>query len=75
MRLRDDVLKDREELHNSSAGAEALYPGGASLPMPSVLRSVSSSAALGYDQRVDTGSGLGLLSSSGYGYGSLPVCF
>ncbi|KAK4399373.1 KH domain-containing protein [Sesamum angolense] len=37
--------------------------------------SVSSSAALGYDQRVDTGSGLGLLSSSGYGYGSLSVCF
>ncbi|KAL0442502.1 UNVERIFIED_CONTAM: KH domain-containing protein [Sesamum latifolium] len=73
LRLRDDVLKDREDVCNSSAGVEPLYTGGASLPMSSVLRSVSSSAALGYDQRVDTGSGLGLLSSSGYGYGSLSM--
>ncbi|KAL0305478.1 UNVERIFIED_CONTAM: KH domain-containing protein, partial [Sesamum radiatum] len=73
LRLRDDVLKDREDVRNSSAGVEPLYTGGASLPMSSVLRSVSSNAALGYDQRVDTGSGLGLLSSSGYGYGSLSM--
>ncbi|KAI3455986.1 hypothetical protein Pfo_012649 [Paulownia fortunei] len=73
LRLRDDVLKDREDVHNSSAGVEALYTGGASLPVSSVLRSVSSTAALGYEQRADTGSGLGLLSSSGYGYGSLSM--
>ncbi|PIN10696.1 PolyC-binding proteins alphaCP-1 [Handroanthus impetiginosus] len=73
LRLRDDVLRDREDVHNSSAGVEPLYAGGASLPVSSVLRSVSSSAALGYEQRADTGSGLGLLSSSGYGYGSLPL--
>ncbi|KAK6150075.1 hypothetical protein DH2020_017600 [Rehmannia glutinosa] len=77
---RDDVLKDREDVHNSSAGGEALYAGGeplyaggASLPVSSVLRSVSSAAALGYEQRADTGSGLGLLSSSGYGYGSISM--
>lgn len=73
LRLRDDVLKDREDILSSSAGVEPLYAGGGSLPMSSVLRSVSSGAALGYDQRVDTGSGLGLLSSSGYGYGSLSI--
>ncbi|KAL6546365.1 hypothetical protein OROMI_022086 [Orobanche minor] len=71
LRLRDDVLKDREDIYNSSAGVEALYVGGPSLPVSSVLRSASSSAALRYEQRADAGSGLGLLSSSGYGYGSL----
>lgn len=75
LRLRDDVLKDREDLRNSSTGVEALYAGGASLPVSSVLHSVSSGGALSYDQRGDSGSGLGLLSSSGYGYGSLSVWF
>lgn len=73
LRLRDDVLKDREDLRNSSTGVEALYAGGASLPVSSVLHSVSSGGALSYDQRADSGSGLGLLSSSGYGYGSLSM--
>ncbi|KAL8460957.1 hypothetical protein ACS0TY_032454 [Phlomoides rotata] len=73
VRLRDDVLKDREDVHNPSTGVESLYGASASLPVSSVLR--TSSAALGYDQRADSGSGLGLLSSSGYGYGSLSVCF
>ncbi|KAG8385264.1 hypothetical protein BUALT_Bualt03G0023900 [Buddleja alternifolia] len=73
LRLRDDVLKEREEGLNSSAGAESLYAGGSSLPVPSGLRSMSSGGALGYEQRADNGSGLGLLSSSGYGYGSLSM--
>ncbi|KAL3616883.1 hypothetical protein CASFOL_039277 [Castilleja foliolosa] len=73
LRLRDDVLKDREDIRNSSAGAEAYYPGGASIPASSVYRGLSSNAALGYEPRADTGSGLGLLSSSGYGYGSLSM--
>ncbi|GFP81168.1 kh domain-containing protein at4g18375 [Phtheirospermum japonicum] len=73
LRLRDDVLKDREDIHNSSAGAEVYYPGGASIPASSVYRGVSSNAALGYEPRADTGSGLGLLSSSAYGYGSLSM--
>ncbi|KAL7089389.1 hypothetical protein ACP275_13G184800 [Erythranthe tilingii] len=68
LRLRDDVLKDREEFRNSSGGVEPLYSGGLPLPMPSVFRDMSSSDALGYEQRLDTESGLGLLSSSGYGY-------
>lgn len=78
LRLRDDVLKDREDMRNASTGVDALYAGGASLPMPSVFRSVPSGAALSYesyDQRADAGSGMGLLSSSGYGYGSTSVCF
>ncbi|GFY81490.1 RNA-binding KH domain-containing protein [Actinidia rufa] len=51
LRLRDDVLKDREALPT----------------IPPV-------APLGYEQRVETGSGFGMLSSSGlYGYGSLPM--
>lgn len=62
LRLRDDVLKDREDMHNASTGVEALYAGSASLPMPPVFRSVPSGAALSYDQRSD-----------GYGYSS--VCF
>lgn len=67
------MLKDREDVHNPSTGVESLYGASASIPVSSVLRTTS--AALGYDQRADSGSGLGLLSSSGYGYGSLSVCF
>ncbi|KAL1560455.1 KH domain-containing protein isoform X2 [Salvia divinorum] len=73
LRLRDDVLKDREDIHNASTGVEASYAGGESLPMSSVFRSGHSGAALSYDHRPDAGSGLGLLSSSGYGYGSLSM--
>lgn len=75
LRLREDVLKDREDIRNASTGVEALYAGGASLPVSSVYQGGHSGAALTYDQRADAGSGLGLLSSSGYGYGSLSVCF
>ncbi|CAA0832337.1 RNA-binding KH domain-containing protein [Striga hermonthica] len=76
LRLRDDVLKDREDFrdHNSSAGVETLYAGGPSLPVSSVIRGFSSSAAaLGYEPRADTRSSLELLPSSGYGYGSLSM--
>ncbi|XP_028089232.1 KH domain-containing protein At4g18375-like isoform X2 [Camellia sinensis] len=49
LRLRDDVLKDRE-----------------------VLPSVPPVAPMGYEQRTESGSGLGMLSSGSlYGYGSL----
>lgn len=75
LRLRDDVLKDRNGARNPSVSTESLYSGGTSLSMPSVLPSVPPVAPLGYDQRADSGSGLGLISSSSlYGYGSLPVC-
>lgn len=73
LRLRDDVLRDRDG-HNAYVVADSLYPGGPGFSMPSLLPSVPPVASLGYDQRNETGSGLGLLSSSSlHGYGSLPV--
>ncbi|KAM6552055.1 hypothetical protein CsatB_001863 [Cannabis sativa] len=75
LRLRDDVLKDRNTARNPSSGNEALYSSGTSLSMSSMLPSVPPVAPLSsYDQRTESGSGLGLISSSGlYGYGSLPM--
>ncbi|KAJ7968965.1 KH domain-containing protein [Quillaja saponaria] len=75
LRLRDDVLKEKDSGYNSSVSTEPIYSGGAGLSVPSVLSSVQPfSAPLGYDQRAEVGSGLGMLSSSSlYGYGSLPM--
>lgn len=74
LRLRDDVLKDREGSRNQSDGVDSYYSGGTGLSVPSVLRSIPPIAPLGYEQRADTGSGLGMLSSNSlYGYGSLSV--
>ncbi|KAM0048042.1 putative K domain-containing protein [Helianthus debilis subsp. tardiflorus] len=78
LRLRDDVLKDRDSGHKPSSGNDSVFAGGSGIPVPSVLPSVSSLASLGYEHRAETGSGLGLLSSSSIyamndsGYGSLP---
>lgn len=75
LRLRDDALKEKDGSHNTSVGADSLYSGGAAIPVPSLLPSVPPVAPLTYDQRAETGSGLGLLSSNSlYGYGSLSVC-
>ncbi|KAG0492473.1 hypothetical protein HPP92_005871 [Vanilla planifolia] len=66
LRLREDILKDREN-NNSAPANESLY--SSSLPVPPILPSVST---LGFDQRAEPGSGLGLLSGSSlYGYSSL----
>ncbi|KAF7842876.1 KH domain-containing protein [Senna tora] len=74
LRLRDDVLREKETGHNPSRGAEPLYSGGAGLSVASLLPSVPPVAPLAYDQRTESGSGLGMLSSSSlYGYGSLPM--
>ncbi|KAL5577286.1 hypothetical protein UlMin_018985 [Ulmus minor] len=74
LRLRDDVLKERDGAPNPSVGTESLYSGGSGLSMSSVLPSVPPVAPLGYAQRSDSGSSLGMISSSGlYGYGSLPM--
>ncbi|KAJ1414209.1 K-like proteiny domain [Sesbania bispinosa] len=72
LRLRDDALKDRDVGHNTPRGAEPLYSGSSVLSMPSVLPSVPAVAApLAYDQRTESGTGLGTLSSSSlYGYES-----
>lgn len=76
LRLRDDVLRERDTGHNPSTGGESLYSSGAGLSLPSVLPSVPSVAApLVYDQRAESATGLGMLSSSNlYGYGSFSVC-
>ncbi|XP_044460748.1 KH domain-containing protein At4g18375-like isoform X1 [Mangifera indica] len=74
LRLRDDVLKDRDAAHNPSLGSDSMYSGGTGLSVPPLLSSVPPVTQLGYDQRADTGSGLGMISSSSlYGYGSLPI--
>ena len=68
-------MKEKDTGHNPSVGVDSLYSGGASLPMPSLLSSVPPVTSLAFDQRVESGSGLGVLSSSSlYGYGTLPVC-
>lgn len=73
LRLRDDVLKDREG-NRSNTGIDNVYPGGTDLSAPPALPSVPPAAQLSYEQRADTGSGLSMLSSSShYGYGSLSV--
>ncbi|KAG6755064.1 hypothetical protein POTOM_040878 [Populus tomentosa] len=73
LRLRDDVLKEKDGGLNSLVGTDSVYPVGAGLSIPSILPSVPPVAPMGYDQRAESASGLGLLSSSNlYGYGSLP---
>jgi poly(rC)-binding protein 2/3/4 len=75
LRLRDDVLKDKDGGLNSSVGTDSVYPVHAGISIPSILPSVPPVVPMGYDQRAESGSGLGLFSSSSlYGYGSLPVC-
>lgn len=75
LRLRDDVLKDRERGHNQSAGTDSYYSGGTGFSAHSVLPSVPPVAPVSYEQRDEAGSGLGMRSSSNlYGYGSLSVC-
>ncbi|XP_061370010.1 KH domain-containing protein At4g18375-like [Gastrolobium bilobum] len=77
LRLRDDVLRERDTGHNHNPpiGAESLYSGSSVLSMPSVMSSVPPfPAPLAYDQRTENGTGLGMLSSSSlYGYGSLSI--
>ncbi|XP_022720264.1 KH domain-containing protein At4g18375-like isoform X2 [Durio zibethinus] len=74
LRLRDDVLKEKDSGHNPSVGEDSLYSGGVSLSVPSLLSSVPPVASLAFDQRAESGSGLGVLSSSSlYGYGTLPM--
>ncbi|WJX52942.1 hypothetical protein P8452_38999 [Trifolium repens] len=75
LRLRDDVLREKDIGHNSSTGGESFYSSGAGLSFPSMLPSIPSVAApLVYDQRAEGASGLGMLSSSShYGYGSFPM--
>ncbi|KAL5054919.1 hypothetical protein RYX36_035601 [Vicia faba] len=75
LRLRDDVLREKDTGHNSSTGGESFYSSGAGLSFPTMLPSIPSAAApLVYDQRAEGAAGLGMFSSSSlYGHGSLPM--
>ncbi|XP_051124884.1 KH domain-containing protein At4g18375 [Andrographis paniculata] len=73
LRLRDDVLVDKEDVCNSSAGVEGLFASGTPLPFSSVLHNLPTSGSLGYEPRADAGSGFGLHSSSAYEYGSISM--
>lgn len=68
LRLREDILKDREE--SRDLPAEKLH-SGSSYPVRSVFR--PHSAAPTNEPRPDIASALRLVPTSGYGYGSLPV--
>ncbi|GMH28004.1 hypothetical protein Nepgr_029847 [Nepenthes gracilis] len=70
LRLRDHALKDKDDAHNPSDTQYA----SSSLTVPSLLPSIGSVNPLGYEQRTDTRSGLGILPSDGlYKYGSLSM--
>lgn len=74
LRLRDDALKDRDGSRNPPVGADHIYSSGTGISMPPLLPSIPPVGPLGYDQRADSGSGIGMLSSSSlYGYGSLSM--
>lgn len=74
LRLRDDVLKDREGGLTPSVASDPIYSSAPGLSVPSVLSSVPSVASVNYQQRAETGTGVGILSSNNiYGYGSLSV--
>ncbi|MED6183349.1 hypothetical protein PIB30_037075 [Stylosanthes scabra] len=73
LRLRDDVLKERDTGHNPPPiGSESFYSGGSVLPVRSVIPPVPDvPAPLAYDHRSESGTGLNMLSSSSlHGYGS-----
>ncbi|KAF9610912.1 hypothetical protein IFM89_025712 [Coptis chinensis] len=62
LRLRDDVLKDREGGRDTPA-VNSIYSSGGGVPVHSALQSVPPVTSLGYDQRIDSASAYGLLSS------------
>lgn len=76
LRLRDDVLKGREGNFNPSAGVDSLRTGGTGHSLASVLPNVPPTASLSYEQRVESGNGIGMRSSGSlYGHESFSVYF
>ncbi|KAK4778585.1 hypothetical protein SAY86_006113 [Trapa natans] len=76
LRLRDEVLKEKDADRNLSVGPDSLYAGGRpGLSLSSMLPSVTPAVSpLGYDHMVESGSSTGMISSSNlYGYGSLSM--
>ncbi|CAN8267332.1 unnamed protein product [Cochlearia groenlandica] len=84
LRLRDDVLRDREigsrnqpparSENNNYFSSGSSNNAGLALP-PSFMSSVPQVASVNFDRRQETGSSIGMLSSSAglYGYGSFPA--
>ncbi|ESQ39758.1 hypothetical protein EUTSA_v10000793mg [Eutrema salsugineum] len=85
LRLRDDVLRDREigssrnqpparSESNSFFSPATNSSAGLALP-PSFMSSVPQAASVDFDRRPETGSSMGMLSSTSglYGYGSFPA--
>lgn len=83
LRLRDDVLRDREtgsrnqppaRSENKNFFSSGSSNAGLALP-PSFMSSVPQVASVDYDRRPETGSSMPMLSSNVglYGYGSFPV--
>ncbi|KAK2998872.1 hypothetical protein RJ639_021142 [Escallonia herrerae] len=71
LRFRDDVLREREGDRNPVSGANSLNSGVTSHSMSSGLPSIPPVAPLGYEQRAEYGSGLGMVSQGSlYGYES-----
>ncbi|XP_047325168.1 KH domain-containing protein At4g18375 [Impatiens glandulifera] len=75
MRLRDDVLNDRERYFSNSYGGSSVYSAGTSLTVPSALPSAVPMNPYAYEPRSEPRRRMDPLSSSGglYGYGSLPM--
>ncbi|CAI9111931.1 OLC1v1012280C3 [Oldenlandia corymbosa var. corymbosa] len=74
LRLRDDVLRDKEGGRNNSGVSDSMYSSVPGLSVPPVLPNVRSVAPLAYEQRAETGAGVGILpTSSIYGYGPLSM--
>lgn len=74
LRLRDDALKDKDGASNPSVAPDSLYAGSSGLSMPPVLQTTPPANPLGYEPRAESGSGVGIFSSSGhYKYGSLSM--
>lgn len=76
IRLRDDALKDKDGVYNSSVAPDPLYTGSSGLSLPSGLQTVPPVKGLGYEPRAESGSGVGMRSSHSrykYDYGSLPM--
>ncbi|KAL5731730.1 hypothetical protein ACHQM5_004430 [Ranunculus cassubicifolius] len=67
LRLRDDVLKDREGDRDPPADSMYSGGGGGGRSVHSALQGVPSLAPLGYEQRVESGTGYAM-PSYGYGY-------
>ncbi|XP_027338426.1 KH domain-containing protein At4g18375-like [Abrus precatorius] len=73
LRLRDDVLTEKDIGHNPPIFSESLYLNGSIYSVPPVPVSPIT-APLAYDQRAESETGLGMFSSSSlYDYGSFSM--